>query len=345
LLSTPCVFQSSEHQIGVLGSDGRFWIIDKNGIVKEFTDSQHNMITYASPIVGDIDRDDSPEAVIINGFGTIYIYGEDTLEEKFDILIDTTFYITPGLADTDHDGYLELIMPNSSKTLYVCNRNGTSENNFPIHTDEYILYPILVADFDDDGKEEIVYGYGTSDSLGYGQLKIIHDRNNEFDFSPLFGEGGFSSPGVIFDLDADGDLELACGSDSGKLYIWDFPGTNASWKGVMNSTKNWGYFDAPLVQPSVAQTLLGSFYIYPSPVVANGRVRFFLNQEANVRVEILDIAGHEIAGIDLADATPNEYNEVDFDFTRQSNGIYIARVEAKNGSKKEVKFKKFAVLK
>jgi M6 family metalloprotease-like protein len=345
LLSTPCVFQSSKRQIGVLGSDGRFWIIDKDGIVKEFTDSQHNMITYASPIVGDIDRDDSPEAVIINGFGTIYIYGEDTLEEKFDILIDTTFYVTPGLADTDQDGYPEIIMSNSSKTLYVCNRNGTSENNFPIHADEYILYPILVADFDNDGSEEIVYGYGTSDSLGYGQLKIIHNRNSEFDFSPLFGEGGFSSPGVIFDLDGDTDLELACGSDSGKLYIWDFPGTNASWTGVMNSPKNWGYFDAPLIQPSVAQTLLGSFYIYPSPVVANGRVRFFLNQEANVRVEILDIAGHEIAGIDLTNTTPNEYNEVDFDFTRQSNGVYIARVEAKNGSRKEVKFKKFAVLK
>lgn len=345
LFSTPCVFKDDERQIGILGSDGRFWIADRDGIVKEFIDSEHNMLTYASPVVGDIDRDGNPEAVIINGFGTIYIYGEDSLEEKFDILIDTTFYVTPGLADIDHDGYLEILMPNSSTSLYVCNRNGTWENNFPVYGDEYIFYPLLVADFDDDGKEEIVYGIGTSDSLGYGQLKIINDRNSEFAFSPLFGEGGFSSPGVIFDIDSDGDLELACGSDYGKLYIWDFPGTNASWKGFMNSPQNLGYFDGNLAQPSVAQTLLGSFYIYPSPVVQIGRVRFFLNQEADIRVEILDIVGHEISGIDLTNTTVNEYNEVDFDFTKQSNGVYIVRIEAKNGNRKEVKFKKFAVLK
>ena len=345
LLSTPCVFKKDEKQIGVLGSNGRFSLVDKFGIVKEFTDSEHNMLTFASPVVGDIDRDGNPEAVIINGYGTIYIYGEDSLEQKFEILIDTTFYVTPALADIDNDGYLEIIIPNSSRTLFVTNRNGTSENNFPIHFDDYILYPLLAADFDNQGNEEIVFGLGTSDSLGSGQLKIINNRNQEFHFSPLFGEGGFSSPGVIFDLDSDGDLELACGSDSGKLYIWDFPGINVSWNGYMNSTKNLGYFEGELAQPQIAAGLLGSFYIYPSPVERNGIVRFYLNEEAEVRVDVLDIVGHKIGGVTLNNTTANEYNEVVFDFTKQSNGVYILRVEARNGTKREVKFKKFAVLK
>ena len=345
IFSTPCVFNQTEKLIGVLGSDGRFWLIDKNGIVKEFTESSHNMITYASPVVGDIDRDNNPEAVIINGYGTIYIYGQDTLEGKFDILIDTTFYITPALADFDQDGYLEIIIPNSSKTLYVCNRNGTSENNWPLYTEEFISYPLLVADFDNQGGEEIVFGLGAADSLGYGQLKLVNNRNKEFDFSPLFGEGGFSSPGVIFDIDLDGGLELACGSDSGKLYVWNFPTANASWTGFMNSPKNWGCFTGNLIQPKTATTLLGSFYIYPSPVERYGRVRFFLNQAADVKIEILDIIGHKIGSVKLEDATANEYNEVEFNFERQSNGVYIVRLEAKNGEKREVKFKKFAVLK
>ena len=206
LLSTPCVFNVEQKQIGVLGSDGRFWIIDKDGIVKEFTDSEHNMLTFASPVCGDMDRDGNPEAVIINGYGTIYIYGEDTLEQWFDILIDTTFFMTPALADIDNDGYLEIIMANSSKTFYVTNRNGTSENNFPIYSDANVFYPILAADFDGDNKKEITYGLGTADSIGFGKLKIINDRKNEFPFSPLFGEKGFSSPGVVFDLDYDCDL-------------------------------------------------------------------------------------------------------------------------------------------
>ncbi len=344
LLSTPCVFDEAERQVGVLGSDGRFWIFNDQGIVREFSESIHNMLTYAAPVVGDLDRDGENEAVIINGYGTIYIYNKDTLETKFDILIDTIFYFTPALADVDHDGYLEIIMPNSSKTLYVANRNGTAVENFPIHYDDFLLYPLVVGDLDGNGTEEIAFGLATSDSLGTGFLKIINDRKVEFDLSPLFGEGGFSSPGVMFDLDGDGDVELASGSDYGKLYVWDFPGTEVSWQGYMNAPSNTGYFVGQLSDVFVSATLLGNLYMYPSPVENLGRARFFLSDAADVTVEILDITGRTIGEARLTSATPNEYNEVEFDFTRQSNGLYILRVKAQNASRSEVKFKKFAVL-
>ena len=345
LLSTPCVFSENDRELGVLGSDGRFWLFNRDGLVREFTESSHNMLSYASPVVGDVDRDGQPEAVIVNGYGTIYIYGRDTLEEKFDILIDTVFYYTPALADIDLDGFLDIIMPNSSKTLYVANRNGTAKNNFPVYYDDFVLYPLLVADFNNDGREEIAFGLDTSDSLGSGFLKIINDRKTEFDFSPLFGEGGFSSPGVIFDLDADGDMEIVAGSNDGKLYVWDFPGTGVSWGGYMNTPNNSGCFQGNLVSPQVATTLLGNYYMYPSPVENLGRARFFLNEAADVTVEILDITGRRIGEAQLSNVTQNSYNEVEFDFTRQSNGMYILRIKAENGSTSEVKFKKFAVLK
>jgi M6 family metalloprotease-like protein len=345
LLSTPCVFDQVDRQLGVLGSDGRFWIMDSNGIVREFTESIHNMLTYSSPVVGDLDRDGENEAVTVNGYGTIYIYNKDTLETKFDILIDTVFYYTPALADVDYDGFLEIIMPNSSKTLYVANRNGTSVENFPIHYDDFLLYPLLVADLDGGSSEEIAFGLATSDSLGTGYLKIINDRKMEFDFSPLYGEGGFSSPGVIFDLDGDGDVELACGSDYGRLYVWDFPGSSVSWQGYMNAPSNAGYFTGQLSDVEVSAALLGNLYMYPSPVENLGRARFFLSEPADVTVQILDITGRKIGEAVLSSTTQNEYNEVEFDFTRQSNGLYILRVKAQSPNRSEVKFKKFAVLK
>jgi hypothetical protein len=339
------VFDPLRRRIGVLGSDGRFWLIDASGVIKEFTNSQHNMVTYASPVVGDMDRDGEPEAVTINGYGTIYIYGADTLEQKFDILIDTTFYFTPALADLDRDGYLEIIMPNSSKTIYVTNRNGTSENNFPLHAKETVLNPLLVADFDDDGRPDIVYGLGPEDSLSSGRLKIINDLKREFPYSPLFGEGGFSSPGVVFDLDGDGQLELACGTEKGRLYVWDFPGQDAAWSGYMNSPKNWGYYAAELspIQPS--ETMIGAFYMYPSPVARNGRVRFFVGPAENVQVDILDLTGRKMKSVQVSDLTPQEYNEVEFDFSNQANGVYIVRVTAQGNGRREIKFKKFAILK
>lgn len=345
LLSTPCVFSETDRHIGVLGSDGRFWIVSQNGVVRELTEASHNMLTYASPVVGDIDRDGENEAVVINGYGTIYIFNADTLEERFDILIDTVFYYTPALADIDHDGFLEIIMPNSSKALYVANRNGTSVENFPVYYNEYIFHPLIIADMDNNGIDEIAFGLERPDSLGSGHLKIINDRNREFAYSPLFGEGGFSSPGVCVDLDGDGDMEIVCGSDNGKLYAWDFPGTSVSWSGYMNSPRNTGQYVGELSTPQVANALLGNCYMYPSPVENLGRARFFLHQPAEVTVQILDVTGRMIGEARMTSATDNEYNEVEFDFTRQSNGMYILRIKADNGSKSEVKFKKFAVLK
>jgi M6 family metalloprotease-like protein len=344
IVSTPCVFDQETRKIGVLGSNGLFWIIDQAGIVRRFEDSQHNIITFASPVAGDLDRDGEPEAVIVNGYGTIYIYGADTLEHTFDILIDTTFYITPALADIDDDGYLEIIMPNSSRTLFVTNRNGISENDFPFQTGEYIYQPLIVADLDNNATDELIFGMAVADSFGTGQMKIINNRNTEFPYSPLFGDGGFTSPGIVLDLDNDGDLELACGSDMGKLYVWDFPGIDAEWCGYMNSPKNWGIYTGALPDPQVPSTLIGSFYIYPSPVETYGTVRFFLGEDAEVTVEILDIVGHSIGKIDLENTIPNEYNEVTFSFEKQSNGVYIARVEARSSTRRDVKFKKFAVL-
>lgn len=343
--STPCVFDETNRKIGVLGADGRFWLVNKNGIIKEFRNSQHNMLTYSSPVVGDFDRDGKPEAAIVNGYGTFYLYGEDTLKQKFETWIDTVFYYTPALADIDQDGYLEIISPNSSKTLYVFNRNGTIENNFPLTTNEYILYPLIVANLDTIWGEEIIFGLGPKDSLSSGQLKIVYNRNKEFAFSPLFGDGGFSAPGFVYDIDRDGDLELACGTDSGKIYIWDFPGKDASWSGYMNSNKNWGVYTGTYTEPKTSVTLLGSFYLYPSPVERYGTVRFYLSQDARVKIDILDIAGHRVGGTEISQPTPNEYNEIGFDFQNQQNGVYILRIEARNKDKSEVKFKKFAVLK
>jgi hypothetical protein len=138
---------------------------------------------------------------------------------------------------------------------------------------------------------------------------------------------------------------LACGSEFGNLYVWDFPCTTACWQAYMNTPKNWGLHNAPLLDPATPSGILGICYIYPSPVERTGHIRFFLNQDAEVTVEILDIVGHVIGTEVITDPTPNEYNEIAFDFSKQANGVYILRVVADNGNQKQTKLKKFALLK
>ena len=113
----------------------------------------------------------------------------------------------------------------------------------------------------------------------------------------------------------------------------------------MNAPNNAGFFAGQLPDIQVSTALLSNLYMYPSPVQNLGRARFFLSEAADITVQILDITGRTIGEAVISNTLQNEYHEVEFDFTRQSNGLYILRVKAQSAGRSEVKFKKFAVLK
>lgn len=233
ILSTPCIFDRDNRKLGVMTADAKFYIITNTGTIEKSFDQPSNITySYASAVAGDLDRDNQPEAVLINGIGDVFVLSADTVEAQWHINTDTTVYITPALADVDRDGYLEIIIP-IERRFYVFNRNGTLENDFPLTTSDTLenyRLPIVVADFDDNNTWEITTGMRRN-------LLVFNNRRKSFDYSPLFGLGGFASPGAVFDLDFDTDIELACGSDSGIIYIWDFPGKKVAWAGYMNWPK------------------------------------------------------------------------------------------------------------
>jgi hypothetical protein len=73
-------------------------------------------------------------------------------------------------------------------------------------------------------------------------------------------------------------------------------------------------------------------------------VRFFLNRGEPTSIEILDVAGRTLSKYTPTRYTQNEYNEVGLNFKDQASGVYIARIKAQDGNKKQVKFFKFAIV-
>ena len=341
IYATPCVMDKSARKIGVMTADGSFHIVTSLGTIeKSYNEPSNIAFSYASPVVGDLDRDGKSEAVIVNGIGDVYVISQDSVEHNWHFNTDTTVYAAPGLVDVDRDGYLEIIFP-TQRLFYAFNRNGTLENSFPLvenDTLDLFRYPVLAADFDSNNTWDLTSGK-------MHNLAIFANRNKKFDYSPLFGQGGFSSPGSVFDLDLDGDIELACGSDSGIVYIWDFPGNRIAWAGHMNGPKGWGLYEGlPEADQPQTDDLIGSFYVYPNPCESWAKVRFYLYRGEKVTVEILDVAGRTLSKYAPARVTANEYNEVGITFKDQASGVYIARIEARDGDKRQVKFFKFAII-
>ncbi|HIE06117.1 MAG TPA: hypothetical protein EYP58_04880 [bacterium (Candidatus Stahlbacteria)] len=331
IYSTPVIYDYSERVIVVVAADGRLFFIDKNGIRSDKLVIPPNVsLTRNGPLVEDFDRDGQNEVFVAQGNGDLYLSDTGAVRSGWPIRVSLkdTFF-DPALGDLDHDGFIEVFTIGRDK-IYGLNPNGSYMDNFPILTDTLVAPPLLLGDQGDT--TWFVYG-GPA-------ISIKTDRNDSFRYSPLFGFGGFSSPGIFCDLDQDEDYELIAGSDSGIVYAWDLPIDRVQWSGEGDR------YAGELFEQTVAQnSIVTRFYIYPNPVSDNrGVVRFRLNRDADVKVMILDVLGRRLSEeIEVEGLLVGEENRKVLNFANFSPGVYLARLEAVSSDKDEVHFFKFAV--
>ena len=80
--------------------------------------------------------------------------------------------------------------------------------------------------------------------------------------------------------------------------------------------------DIELLEPS-------KVFAYPNPAEGNEtRIRYFVGEVSSVQIMIFDMAGEYIRTLQDNHIRRNEYNEVIWDVSGVSSGIYLARVHA-----------------
>ncbi|HID32038.1 MAG TPA: T9SS type A sorting domain-containing protein [bacterium (Candidatus Stahlbacteria)] len=330
IYANPVVYDYEQRLVAVVAADGCLYFIDKGGIKgKNGAVPASVAITRNDFLVEDFDRDGKNEVFIAQGNGDLYLADTDSIKEGWPIRItlkDTFF--PAALGDPDHDGFLEIFVIGTDR-IYGLNPNGSYLTGFPLLSDTLVAPPLVIGDM--DGK-----GYILS---GGPFLSIKSSRNDSHLYSPLFGFGGFSSPGILLDLDLDNDYELISGSDSGVVYGWDLPITSVHWSGEADRYE--GEIFTHKRQPS---GIISRFYLYPNPVQGKGVIRFRLNESADVEVMILDIMGRRCSDDIRVDGlmVGEECRKV-LDFSNLSPGVYIARIQAKSSKKTETHFFRFAV--
>jgi len=304
----------------------------------------------SSPVVGDLNRDDILDVVVVIGDGGVYVWDKELSPlPGFPVEIGEKVESGPALGDIDGDGYLEIVVASDNK-IFAYNYNGTIADNFPIIVDR--INPIgciesspVLVDVDEDGVSEIVIG------TGEGRLYAFNRDGNEIRGFPLSCAGAISSSAVMADLDGDSESELLVPCDDGFVYAWKLPWRhergNNPWPMEGRDPSHTNYFpvgDLPDLPEFASLILEKKAYSYPNPATEKATIRYFLGKDAEVNVRIYDLAGDLVEEFDHS-GVGGESNESEWDCSRVASGIYLCRVEAQASGQKEVAFCKIAVVK
>jgi M6 family metalloprotease-like protein len=356
-------------QIVLLSGDGRLFLFDPDGSVASgfpIVLSSSPYYATAQPVVGDFNRDGSKEIAVIAGGEhdfRFYVVGLDGVV-KFQSreFIRSPFTGTPAVADMDGDEYVDVLAA-SMNDLFALGRNATLVTNYPFTQDstysttelagnwiitfdvyfQYLSSPV-VADVDGDGASDVVIG-----SPQYGLLGFNGKTGKPLPFFPLMATAGISAVPLAVDLDGDGKVELAAGSDSGTFYVWKMPGPagGIKWPCAYHDACHTGLVidsELPPWQPRTHTGLVDRLYVYPNPAGSSVSIRYHLNDADQVSLRLLDMTGEPVGAEFDGQSVKDADNETVVNLEKTPPGTYIVRLEATRRDQREVKFTKLAVV-
>lgn len=314
-----------------------------------------NIPGAGAPAVADLDRNGKDDIAIATPDGVLHILTEDGIAFQSDP-VPGGAWSSPVLADLDGDGYVEVLFGGDGK-LWAFRFNGVLQTGgalaFPLKDAAGpIEAPPVIADLNGDGQPDIVVG--SRDGLVYG-LDATGARLPGF---PLSVPGPIRTSPLLADLDHDGSLELVAFTENGGIHLFrlrdidpSLTGTTLIWSQQGGGPGNAGkLLQMPQNQPDAPTGDLlppKRVYVYPNPVRHGDRARFrfFLSEAADVGITIYNPLGEQVEHLSHPGPVPNTDNEIAWDVSAYASGLYICRVEARNGARREVRFVKAAIIK
>ena len=258
----------SSPALGDLDGDGRDDIVvcSKYRGVRAYVSSSTNWIGtadpgvswgLASPVIADLEEDESPEVLIINGLGTVYAWrnnGESVIPGNNGIFGEAARSGTDRLpslavADLDQDGENEVIALAANDTtfggIYIWDRYGNPLLEPEDYPDTFtVVFGIAVANVDqNEDLEAIVFGAnGNSATLSAFKKDGTQAVGYPIILEDVFPDAWFfGNPPAVGDLEGDGVLEIvvsAWAPGEGCIYAWHQDGTPLTPQGPLVSSKS-----------------------------------------------------------------------------------------------------------
>lgn len=205
-------------EIVIGANDNNYYAIENNGSITPGWPKPVSGSPSGGAAAGDLDHNGTIEIVGMSRFGDVYAWSADgTPLTGFPRNCGTLMYSTPVLGDINGDSTLEIIVGvYTNKSIYVLNGDGTNFGNWPFQGTGYISGSAALADLDNDGLPEIIYG--DIDSTIHA---LNADKSEVAGFPRKLGGPIRITPSVA-DIDGDGHLNIIIGTSNGILYALDY---------------------------------------------------------------------------------------------------------------------------
>jgi hypothetical protein len=287
-------------------------------------------------VIGDIDRapDGRPEVVAVGSGGTVHVWDSAGNElPGWPVDLRKRVEARPSLGDLDGDGYLEIVVPAGPAAIAALRANGTRVENWPLVTDggdstRPAGASALIGDMDGEGRLDVL-------SAGPGGSMFLCDAisGEVIPGWPYSSDPALGTPWAG-DIDEDGQLDILVAGTSGRVLLMGLPYAHEAgsmiWSTEGGSASGEGAYPDSILpgEPAPTGELLSAerTYCYPNPAERSDlTIRVFLEEEADIEVEILDVAGEVVERLEReGDLT---VNEITWSTSGVASGLYIVRVK------------------
>lgn len=248
----------------------------------------------ADPVVADLENDGDLE--ILLGSDTDQLFAIDHTGNILWTQDTATANIrtAPAVGQLDADPELEIVYTSSNGWIYGLDHTGSVLPGWVHDMGASCYSSPVMADVDGDGIQDVFAGSGAAQIHGFGG-----DGTPLPNFPVNVGTTVQGTP-TLADLDGDGNLEVICGTNGGLVAIdlKTIPAEGDSWFTERGDYRRTGLFAANPVNVNPLGTVPEQFALqvpYPNPFNPSTLLRYTLNADGPVRLDIFDVRGRRIA--------------------------------------------------